>query len=253
MSIKIQDYVEMLNLFTFQPCTLNKQSGILLNEHTGKKKESLKEMERKHLILKALHRDSSFLSEGVERLIGLLKANNQQVEQRDLYDLHFDPVLTASDFEAAKAGNIPPDIAAEQNHIRNSDLLWFVYPVWWAGMPAILKGYIDRVFSSGFAYTMEDDKPKGLLVNKQAIILNSMGMSYEDYKESGMFGALDLTMDQGIFAFSGIQVLEHKYFSSIMSSGREEREKYYREIENLARRVVNETRMSDVQNKQKVA
>ena len=192
----------------------------------------LREEMNRHLIIKALHRDESFLSEGTERLIRALITNNEEVEVRDLYNLAFNPILTASDFEAVKSGRTPEDILIEQHHISNSDFIWIVFPIWWASMPAILKGYIDRVFLSGFAYQMEGDYPKGLLTDKDVIILNSMGMSNEDYKNEGMFKALELTMDKGVFEFSGMKVLAHKYFSSIMSADTERRERYFHEIEN---------------------
>ena len=185
-----------------------------------------------------MHRDESFLSYGTERLIRSLKEKDQQVEIRNLYELDFNPILTSADFEAVKSGNTPEDILTEQEHIRKSDFIWFIFPVWWTSMPAILKGYIDRVFLSGFAYEMHKDYPKGLLTDKRVIILNSMGMSHEDYKKDGTFKALELTMDRGIFEFSGMEVLAHKYFSSIMSVSKEKREKYLLEIENLADTII---------------
>ncbi len=207
----------------------------------------------RHLIIKALHRNESFLSEGTERLIRAIKTNNEEVEVRDLYKLAFNPILTVSDFEAVKSGKTPGDILTEQHHINNSEFLWIVFPIWWASMPAILKGYIDRVFLSGFAYQMEGDYPKGLLTNKQVIILNSMGMSNEDYKNDGMFKALELTMDKGVFEFSGMKVLVHKYFSSIMSAGGERRETYFQEIEDLVNSVIQGKKSSKLPKQQKVA
>lgn len=138
-----------------------------------------------------------------------------------------------------KQGDVPEDIAMEQRYITNSDIIWIVFPIWWTSMPAILKGYIDRVFLSGFAYQMEGDNPKGLLTDKKVIILNSMGMSHEDYKNTGIYRALELTMDKGIFEFSGMKVLAHKYFSSIMSANNKERENYYQEIGDLVASIIN--------------
>lgn len=208
---------------------------------------------KRHLIIKALHRDESFLSEGTERLISSLIANDEEVEVRDLYKLAFNPILTVSDFEAVKSGETPADILAEQEYINNADFIWVVFPIWWAGMPGILKGYIDRVFLSGFAYQMEGDNPRGLLTNKQVIVLNSMGMSHEDYKNDGMFKALELTMDKGVFEFSGMKVLVHKYFSSIMSAGAETRENYFQEIESMASSITHGKTVSKLPKQRKVA
>jgi NAD(P)H dehydrogenase (quinone) len=192
----------------------------------------------KHLIIKAMHRDESFLSQGVKRLVGVLGKNGQSVEIRDLYDLEFNPVLTSSDFDTVKENNTPVDILTEQEYIIDANYIWVVFPIWWISMPAILKGYIDKVFLSGFAYRMENDYPKGLLIDKRVILINSMGMSHEDYKKDGVFKALELTIDKGIFEFSGMKVLAHKYFSSIMSADNEQKEKYYLEIEHLVNKII---------------
>ena len=190
----------------------------------------------RHLIVKALHREESFLAEGVERLSTVLENSGVDVNTRDLYRLDFQPVLSKEDFNALKRNQLSPDILLEQDYIRISDILWVVFPVWWSSMPAILKGYIDRVFLSGFAYNMQGDSPVGLLTDKKVVILNSMGMSEKEYSESGMFDALRLTIDKGIFEFSGMQVLEHRYFTSIMSAGESTRNKYLDEITELAAR-----------------
>lgn len=189
----------------------------------------------RHLIIRALHRDTSFLSQGVDRLQEkLLEDRENTVEIRDLYELQFNPVLTTEDFEALKSGHLPEDIRREQDHITRADFIWVVFPIWWTSMPAVLKGYIDRVFLSGFAYKMEGDRPVGLLTNKKVAILNSMGMSREEYKASGMFDALALTIDKGVFEFAGMEVVAHRYYTSIMSAGDEQREEYFRELTGLA-------------------
>ena len=105
-------------------------------------------------------------------------------------------------------------------------------------MPAILKGYIDRIFSNGFAYTMQDYRPVGLLKDKKAILINSMGMSYEEYKEKGMFEAMRLTIDEGIFGFTGMEVILHKYYTSIMSADDSVKAVYLDELSILAQSFV---------------
>jgi NAD(P)H dehydrogenase (quinone) len=193
----------------------------------------------KHLIVISLHRDEGFLTKGAEQLIEKLQQMGEEVNTRNLYDLNFNAILTATDFEALKSGKLPFDIAREQGFIEEADYLWFIYPIWWTTMPAILKGYIDRVFLSGFAYRLENDRPIGLLTDKKVIILNSMGMSREEYMLSGMFKAMELTIDIGIFEFTGMKVVAHKYFTSIMSANEHRRQDYLDEIPELAYSLVN--------------
>jgi NAD(P)H dehydrogenase (quinone) len=184
----------------------------------------------KHLIVISLHRDEGFLTMGVKQLAEKLEACGEQVSTRKLYDQNFNAILSTTDFVAFKKGELPHDIAEEQKYIAQADYLWFVFPVWWTSMPAILKGYIDRVFLNGFAYRLENDTPVGLLTEKKVIILNSMGMSRESYRLSGMFKAMELTIDKGIFEFTGMKVIAHKYFTSIMSVDETTRKSYLNEI-----------------------
>jgi NAD(P)H dehydrogenase (quinone) len=192
----------------------------------------------KHLIIISLHRDEGFLTMGVKNLIEELEGLGEVVNSRNLYDIKFNAILTSDDFKALKAGKLPHDIATEQDFIRQADYLWFVFPIWWTSMPAILKGYIDRIFLSGFAYRLENDRPIGLLTDKKVIILNSMGMSREEYMVSGMFKAMELTIDKGVFEFTGMKVIAHKYFTSIMSVDKNIRKTYLEEINELAEKLV---------------
>jgi len=73
----------------------------------------------------------------------------KELPLRDLYAMNFSPVLAAADFSAIQNGSVCDDVRAEQEQIRAADVLIVVYPLWWSGMPAMLKGYIDRVFSYG--------------------------------------------------------------------------------------------------------
>jgi NAD(P)H dehydrogenase (quinone) len=192
----------------------------------------------KHLIIISLHRDEGFLTKGVEQLSEKLQQNGEEVRFRNLYEINFNPVLTSDDFEALRTGKLPKDIEKEQEYILQAEYLWFVFPVWWTSMPAMLKGYIDRIFLNGFAYRLVNDRPVGLLKDKKVIILNSMGMSREEYLRSGMFKAMELTIDRGIFEFAGMEIIAHRYFTSIMSADEYTRKAYLKEIEELANTVV---------------
>lgn len=189
----------------------------------------------RHLIIKALHRNESFLAEVTEKLTSELTYSGSKVNIRDLYAENFQPVLSRDDFTALKNNRLPEDILREQEYLQNADLLWVIFPIWWTSMPAILKGYIDRIFLSGFAYRMKSDRLEGLLTNKKVIILNSMGMSREEYANTGMYEALRMTVDKGIFEFTGMQVIDHRYFTSIMSATDKQRKAYLDEVTELAR------------------
>ena len=90
----------------------------------------------------------------LSRVASALDHNKKQYELLDLYGINFDGYL--KDIEYRRMVNrerlVEPDVEAAQRKITAAKTLIFIYPTWWYNMPARLKGFIDRVFSSGFAY-----------------------------------------------------------------------------------------------------
>jgi NAD(P)H dehydrogenase (quinone) len=170
----------------------------------------------KHIILYAHPDPGSFNHTILETTVKTAESKGHEVNVRDLYALDFNPVLKESDFEGFQSGNTPQDIKTEQEYITNADVIIMIYPIWWTGMPAILKGYIDRVFSYGYAYTEgEDGDMIGLLKGKKALVINTHGTPKEVYDDTGMTVALKKTSDTGIFEFCGVEVADHLLFGSM--------------------------------------
>lgn len=163
----------------------------------------------KHLIIFAHPNPQSLNGQLKQTLAEHLHNNGHNVEIRDLYQLNFNPVLSADDMAGQRTGQLPDDVRHEQQFITGADVITFIYPIWWTGLPAILKGYIDRVFSYGFAYRYDQGIQKGLLTGKQAVIINTHGKSKAEYAANGMSKALLLTADKGIYAYCGLEVKEH--------------------------------------------
>lgn len=113
-----------------------------------------------HLIIYAHPSSASFSNAILEKIKECSRKKECKTEVRDLYSIGFDPILRAADFEGLCEGNIPEDIKREQDYIGWADLITFIYPIWWTGMPAILKGYIDRVFSYELAAQQENNNQK---------------------------------------------------------------------------------------------
>lgn len=177
------------------------------------------------LIVYAHPNSKSFNAAIRETLENELKAKGHEVRTRDLYQIGFNPVLTANDFIQLQQGNVLYDVKAEQDEIRWADTLIFVYPTWWENMPAILRGYIDRVFSSGFAYTYNDQGPVGLLKDKKAIIFQTAGSSEQDLNAAGLLPAIKKVIDDGIFGFCGIEIIDHVIFGAVPFVSDDERKK----------------------------
>ncbi|MGF9965321.1 NAD(P)H-dependent oxidoreductase [Bacillus rhizoplanae] len=191
----------------------------------------------KHLIVYAHPNPQSFNHAILETLQGQLQEKGHEVRVRDLYAINFNPVLAANDFISFSQGNTPADIKAEQEHITWADVITFIYPVWWTGLPAILKGYVDRVFSHGFAYAYGANGIEKLLTGKKSLLLSTMGNSKENYDASGMFEAMKKTTDAGIFDFTGIETVEHAFYTSVPSVDNETRKQYLEEVKELVNRL----------------
>jgi len=158
---------------------------------------------------------------------------NNDVKVRDLYGINFNAVLGSGELEALQRGEISSDVAEEQEHIKWADILFFVFPLWWAGPPSILRGYIDRVFSKGFAYNFGPGGLLKLLSDKKLQIITTLGESKENYEASGMFTSLKQTMGGVLGDFTGIEVLPFKFFTSVPIVSDEERKAMLSQIERL--------------------
>lgn len=162
---------------------------------------------------------ASFNHAILERVTAELAALGVTSQIRDLYQLDFDPLLKPADFEAFKVGTVPADIRAEQEYIQQADWLVFIYPTWWWDRPAILKGYIDRVFSHGFAYGVGADlSVLPLLSDKRAFVFNTFGGSDELQRTAGNVDNLVAkSMTVGTLALCGIETIYHP-ISGLFSS-----------------------------------
>ncbi|MET4082677.1 NAD(P)H dehydrogenase (quinone) [Pedobacter sp. UYP30] len=202
----------------------------------------------KHLIIYA-HPDPSSLNNQLKNtLIEHLLNNGEEVELRDLYQLNFNPVLSLKDAEGQRKGKVANDVEKEQEFISWADSITFVYPIWWTGLPAIMKGYIDRVFSYGFAYQYQNGIQQGLLAGKQAIIINTHGKSKTEYAETGMDEALSLTSDKGIYAYCGLEIKMHLFFDNADRTTAEIIEKWKLEIrEPFNKKIMNNFEVNDLQ------
>lgn len=188
-----------------------------------------------HLVVFAHPNSESFGKGIVDTIVKASEEKGSKVRVRDLYEIGFDPILKPADFLAFQAGKVPEDIAAEQEHIKWADVITFVYPVWWASVPAILKGYVDRVFSYGFAYEQIDGVPTGLLKGKKALLFCTTGSPNEIYAANGMHNSMKQTTDQGILNFSGIEEVSHTFFGAVPYVTDETRKDYLKEVEKIVK------------------
>lgn len=191
------------------------------------KKDQQTSHHMKNIILYCNPNPQSFCHAILETVLEGLKEKGQEAEVRDLYALNFSPVKTAADLTDIKSGRVSGDIRAEQELLLKADRVIVIYPVWWAGLPAMLKGYIDRVFSYGFAYSYDfKDLSTFKLAGKEVCLFTTMGAPNFFYRLTLMLAAMAKTSDGGIFKFCKMKVKEHAWFGGVPSSTDKKRAAY---------------------------
>lgn len=186
------------------------------------------------------HPDDRSLNAALHREgIAALAEAGHRVEVSDLYAMKWNPAVTLDDYgthghgahdygergrvdkasqRALEDGTLSPDIRAEQDKLGRADLVVLQFPLWWFGMPAILKGWIDRVFVRGYAYGIPDPERPGRslrygaggLAGKRALAVVTVGGAPGGYQPGGIEGALEdvlFPLLHGVFFYTGMAPL----------------------------------------------
>lgn len=122
-------------------------------------------------------------------------------ELADLNAEGFSPLWSMADIEASDTP--PDDVKREQDRIDRCDAICLVFPLFWWGMPSMMKGWMDRVFSWGWAYDQLDDPDVSLLKNRTGVLLVPAGARSDEMEEEGYTAALDTLWTKGTFGYFG--------------------------------------------------
>lgn len=155
-----------------------------------------------------------------------LQAQGHGLATSDLYRMGFDPVSNRSNFRtvkdpeylklqieesyASEHAGFAPQIEAEIRKIETCDLLLLQFPLWWFGLPAILKGWIDRVLAMGRTYGYGAVYDKGKFRGKRALLCLTTGGPQEAYRKGGFNGDIQAILrpiQRGVLQFVGFDVL----------------------------------------------
>jgi len=174
---------------------------------------------------------NSFNHEILQRVTSSLEKQNISYRVRDLYTMGFQPVFTAEDMAGVENNRVSSDIEEEQQQITDADLLVMVYPIWWWSQPAILKGYIDRVFTDGFAFEYKADGPVGLLQGKHAVVFTTTRESAEEMRAKGFDELIKKQIVDGTLSFVGFENVVHVNFAEVPYVSDERRKEMLNQVE----------------------
>ncbi|QHC34740.1 NAD(P)H-dependent oxidoreductase [Komagataeibacter xylinus] len=166
--------------------------------------------------------------------ISALQAQGHEVRVSDLYAMRWKATVDHSDFPDIPAderlkvasassrefaeGGLTDDVKAEQDKLRWADTVILQFPLWWFAMPAILKGWVDRVYACGFAYGVGEHSDRrwgdrygeGTMAGKRAMLIITAGGWPEHYSARGINGPIDdllFPINHGILFYPGFTVL----------------------------------------------
>ena len=169
----------------------------------------------KHALVVCHPGERSFTSAMADAFAGALREAGHEVLLRDLYQMDFDPRLQADEIPAASGFGPRDDVKAERALLKDVTSFVFFYPVWFNAPPAMIKGYIDRVFGMGFGYGMGHGGNEPLLTGRSLISVTSSGAPKSWMVETGAWDAMRKLFDEHVAAMCGLRVLDHIHFGAI--------------------------------------
>ncbi|KAM6977806.1 NAD(P)H dehydrogenase [quinone] 1-like [Aplochiton taeniatus] len=187
---------------------------------------------KKVLIVYAHQSPGSFNAAAKDAAVKALTAQGCTVEVSDLYSMKFTASATSQDitgevknpehFQYAEEtklawleGKLSADITEEQRKVTQADVLLFQFPMYWFSVPAIMKGWIDRVLTMEFAYTSEKRYSQGIFKDKKAMLSFTTGSQESMFSANGINGDMNVTLwplQNGILHYCGFQVLAPQIF-----------------------------------------
>ncbi|QXH78787.1 NAD(P)H-dependent oxidoreductase [Pseudomonas salmasensis] len=163
-----------------------------------------------HALIVVAHHDPQSLTHSVAAEVGAgLTASGHTFEMADLAAEGFDPRYSAADHSVHRTRAVPPaDVLAEQARIDRADALVLAFPIYWWSMPALLKGWVDRVFVNGWAIDYGPDTPVQKKLRHLQVHLLALGGADESaFERHGYAKAMNTQIDYGIFDYCGARVL----------------------------------------------
>ena len=159
-----------------------------------------------HVLSVVCHpRKDSFTFAVLDSFAAGVREAGDTLEVADLYREQFNPVMSERDLEQFNGVAMPDEILREQERVERCDALCLIFPTWWYGMPAMMKGWLDRVWSAGWAYDWRHDPEGSLLKPRPCTLLVPTGASAEQAKDWGCPERLDHVWRVGVLGYCGVE------------------------------------------------
>ncbi|MFT4202433.1 MAG: NAD(P)H-dependent oxidoreductase [Chitinophagaceae bacterium] len=212
----------------------------------------------KVLIVLAHPESKSFNAAMYQSAIKTLEAGGHEVKTSDLYRMNFNPVSDRHNFTNVKNtayfnqqneelfayenNTFSSDICVEQDKVYWCDLMIWQFPLWWFSFPAILKGWVDRVFAMGKFYNNGQIYEAGLMKGKKALLSLTTGGPEKNYirERYGSIGEILHPIQKGILEFVGFSVLHAEVNFSIERTTDMERQAMLEQWSNRLKNIFEE-------------
>lgn len=161
-----------------------------------------------------------------------LKKSKHEFEVLDLYKAGFNPVLSETEVRAHSGDEVSAEIKSYQDKIRWAETLVFIFPTYWFRGPAMLEGFIDRVFTAGFAFKYVKSMPKGLLPDKKAVVIQTYGGPGFYYRL--LMAMIPWRRFRAVLRFCGIKRIIHQPCFNVPFTSDKVRMAYLEKVRKLA-------------------
>jgi len=162
-----------------------------------------------HALIVVAHHDPQSLTHALARQVaeGLASAGHSS-EIADLASEGFDPRFGLADHAVHRRLAAPPaDVVKEQSRIDRANALVLVYPIYWWSLPALLKGWVERVFSNGWAFDFDGTSTVKKLRGMKVHLIGVAGADTATFERHGYGEAMRVQIEHGIFDYCGAEVL----------------------------------------------
>ena len=169
----------------------------------------------KHALIVCHPNANSFTATMAEAYASACTSYSQEIAVRDLYAMKFDPRLKAAELPFSDKARPEADVMFERDLLKSCDVFSLFYPLWLNAPPAMMKGYLDRVFGFGFAYGGGGHSYNPLLKGRKLISFSSSGAPLTWVMQTGALIAVRTLFDDYLASLCGMTALDHVHFGGV--------------------------------------